>query len=74
MVPSERPYNITDSLYRDNNYKTVYINVIPTWLNVITRRQVGNALRMAFLLLPQVLCRQPSDYETRSINLATMNA
>jgi len=35
---------------------------------------VGSALRMSRLLLSQLLCRQPSKYETRSINLATMNA
>jgi len=35
---------------------------------------VGNALRMALLLLSQLLCRQPSNYETRSISLAIMNA
>jgi len=35
---------------------------------------VGNALRMARLLLSQLLCRQPSNYETRSISLGIMNA
>jgi len=35
---------------------------------------VGNALRMSRLLLSQLLCRQLSNYETLSINLATMNA
>ena len=35
---------------------------------------VGTALRMALLLLSQLLCRQPSNYETRSISLTTMNA
>jgi len=35
---------------------------------------VANALRTVRLLLSRLLCRQPSNYETRSINLATMNA
>jgi len=35
---------------------------------------VGTALRMALLLLSQLLCRLPSNYETRSISLVTMNA
>jgi len=35
---------------------------------------VGNVLRIARLLLSQLLCRQPSNYETRSISLVTMNA
>ena len=34
---------------------------------------VGNALRMA-LLLSQLFCSQPSNYESRSVNLAIMNA
>jgi len=34
---------------------------------------VGNALRMSLLLLSQLFCRLPSNYET-SINLAIMNA
>jgi len=35
---------------------------------------VGNVLRITRLLLTQLLCRQLSNYETRSINLVTMNA
>jgi len=35
---------------------------------------IGNALRMARLLLSQLLNRQPSNYETRSIILAIVNA
>jgi len=35
---------------------------------------VGKALRTARLLLSQLLCRLPSNYEPRSINLTIMNA
>jgi len=64
---------------------SINLHVCTSWINKFiiivlnkstlhcTFLDVGNALRMALLILPQLLCRQPSNYETRSISLATMN-